>query len=97
VIVGPSLFGLNFGSNIQLRAHFYRINQDTSWNEKELENAIPSVMSASGVTKTGDTSDGSTAAKLEVARPKSPTTYNVMKCRFQKNKIKLAFAISLAI
>ena len=30
-------------------------------------------MSASSVTACGDTSEGSTAAKLEVASPKSPT------------------------
>ena len=34
---------------------------------------IPKVMSASSATACGDTSEGSTAAKLEVANPKSPT------------------------
>lgn len=34
---------------------------------------IPKVMSASSVAACGDTSEGSTAAKLEVASPKSPT------------------------
>jgi hypothetical protein len=37
---------------------------------------IPRVMSASRVTACGDTSEGSTAAKLEVASPKSPTMKN---------------------
>jgi hypothetical protein len=37
---------------------------------------IPKVMSASSVTACGDTSEGSTAAKLEVASPKSPTMKN---------------------
>ena len=41
-------------------------------NFKESD-TIPKVISASSVTACGDTSEGSTAAKLEVASPKSPT------------------------
>jgi hypothetical protein len=51
----------------------------TSENPRVLNRAIPSVMSASGVTKIGETSDGSTAARLEVARPKSPTAHHIRK------------------
>ena len=42
-------------------------------SESGINEWLPRVMSASGVTKTGETSEGSTAARLEVARPKSPT------------------------
>ena len=41
-----------------------------------MSGTIPKVMSASSVTACGDTSEGSTAAKLEVASPKSPTIEN---------------------
>jgi len=75
------------------------IKSVTSVDIKEwdsIKTIIPSVMSASGVTKTGETSDGSTAARLEVARPKSPTAHP-MRTNFENYEDKITFAIALAI
>jgi hypothetical protein len=77
MVAGSSFPRLNFWRNVELRADLYVIHRSLVWNGKEVDKAIPRVMSASRVTNTGETSEGSTAAKLEVARPKSPTAHIV--------------------